>query len=43
MTNNKEELMIDEDATPLEWFLLECFARQLFGDQYELQKEGEAL
>jgi hypothetical protein len=33
----KGEVMRDEEATPLDWFIVECLVKRVLGDAYEIR------
>lgn len=37
----QEDIMTDEEATPLHWFLLEVFSQQIFGKTHQIEKPEE--
>ena len=41
MQDQEPKPFTDAEATPLHWFLLEAFTRELFGKHYEISKPVE--
>lgn len=39
----QKKAMTDDDATELDWFLLEMFSKQLLGPRHEIQRPGKEV